>query len=242
MYPGARVDAAGNATDWPGWKFENPRWVVDPIDAHLRRGFDSPQLHRAENGHLPGVSQVVRLSVRRTGDDVTAPLTWGLQIGALGGISGDRTPVHRERPRSASTFTVEGVKRAWEYGRSKRITPIAETRDSSTLSAARDDGWHRVGAVDEWGIGSVEAGGEAERRRRGPAASCGPGRGRLARLAGCRRSVDRRRRGVHRGRACSCLVSIGRSRWRRSSRRCRGSGSAQWLRTGGRLSASKVIV
>ena len=38
LYPGAQVDAAGTATDWPGWKFENGQWVVDPTDAHLRDG------------------------------------------------------------------------------------------------------------------------------------------------------------------------------------------------------------
>ena len=38
LYPGAEVDAAGIATDWPGWKFENGLWVVDPSDAHLRDG------------------------------------------------------------------------------------------------------------------------------------------------------------------------------------------------------------
>ena len=38
LYPGAEVDAAGIATDWPGWKFENGVWVVDPTDAHLRDG------------------------------------------------------------------------------------------------------------------------------------------------------------------------------------------------------------
>ena len=38
LYPGAQVDAAGIATDWPGWKFENGQWVVDPTDAHLRDG------------------------------------------------------------------------------------------------------------------------------------------------------------------------------------------------------------
>ena len=38
LYPGTQVDAAGLATDWPGWKFENGQWVVDPTDAHLRDG------------------------------------------------------------------------------------------------------------------------------------------------------------------------------------------------------------
>ena len=36
--PEREVDAAGIATDWPGWKFENGQWVVDPSDAHLRDG------------------------------------------------------------------------------------------------------------------------------------------------------------------------------------------------------------
>jgi uncharacterized repeat protein (TIGR01451 family)/LPXTG-motif cell wall-anchored protein len=38
IYPGATADADGNGTDWPGWKFENGVWVVDPTDAHLRDG------------------------------------------------------------------------------------------------------------------------------------------------------------------------------------------------------------
>ena len=38
LYPGAQVDGAGTATDWPGWKFENGQWVADPTDAHLRDG------------------------------------------------------------------------------------------------------------------------------------------------------------------------------------------------------------
>lgn len=39
LYPGATVDAAGNATDWPGWRrAPNGDWVVDPTDAILRDG------------------------------------------------------------------------------------------------------------------------------------------------------------------------------------------------------------
>ena len=38
VYPGASVDAAGNATDWPGWMFDGDEWVIDPSDAHLRDG------------------------------------------------------------------------------------------------------------------------------------------------------------------------------------------------------------
>jgi uncharacterized repeat protein (TIGR01451 family)/LPXTG-motif cell wall-anchored protein len=38
IYPGATADANGNGTDWPGWKFENGVWVVDPTDARLRDG------------------------------------------------------------------------------------------------------------------------------------------------------------------------------------------------------------
>jgi LPXTG-motif cell wall-anchored protein len=38
VYPGASVDAAGNATDWPGWVFDGDEWVVDPSDANLRAG------------------------------------------------------------------------------------------------------------------------------------------------------------------------------------------------------------
>jgi hypothetical protein len=39
VYPGASVDAAGNATDWPGWKLApNGNWIPDPSDTHLRDG------------------------------------------------------------------------------------------------------------------------------------------------------------------------------------------------------------
>ena len=38
VYPGAPVDAAGNAVDWPGWMFDGNVWVHDPSDAHLRDG------------------------------------------------------------------------------------------------------------------------------------------------------------------------------------------------------------
>ncbi|HTH05174.1 MAG TPA: DUF11 domain-containing protein, partial [Ilumatobacteraceae bacterium] len=38
IFPGAEVDAQGNAIDWPGWKFENGLWVTDPSDARLRDG------------------------------------------------------------------------------------------------------------------------------------------------------------------------------------------------------------
>ena len=38
VFPGAEVDAQGNAIDWPGWKFENGLWVTDPSDARLREG------------------------------------------------------------------------------------------------------------------------------------------------------------------------------------------------------------
>jgi hypothetical protein len=38
VYPGASVDAGGNATDWPGWRYANGQWVPDSSDAHLRQG------------------------------------------------------------------------------------------------------------------------------------------------------------------------------------------------------------
>ena len=38
MSPGASVDAAGNATDWPGWRFDGDDWVLDPSDSYLREG------------------------------------------------------------------------------------------------------------------------------------------------------------------------------------------------------------
>ena len=38
IYPGASIGADGNATDWPGWKFENGSWVPDASDSILRDG------------------------------------------------------------------------------------------------------------------------------------------------------------------------------------------------------------
>jgi hypothetical protein len=38
VYPGATVDAAGNAVDWPGWMLVGDVWTHDPSDAHLRDG------------------------------------------------------------------------------------------------------------------------------------------------------------------------------------------------------------
>jgi hypothetical protein len=38
VYPGATVDAAGNAVDWPGWMYDGNVWVHDPSDARLRDG------------------------------------------------------------------------------------------------------------------------------------------------------------------------------------------------------------
>lgn len=39
VWPGASVDAAGNATDWPGWVQTNTgEWVRDPSDEFLRDG------------------------------------------------------------------------------------------------------------------------------------------------------------------------------------------------------------
>jgi LPXTG-motif cell wall-anchored protein len=40
IWPGASVDAAGNATDWPGWKRadDGVSWIPDPSDAFLREG------------------------------------------------------------------------------------------------------------------------------------------------------------------------------------------------------------
>jgi LPXTG-motif cell wall-anchored protein len=40
IYPGARVDANGNAIDWPGWQLadDGVSWIPDPSDAILRDG------------------------------------------------------------------------------------------------------------------------------------------------------------------------------------------------------------
>jgi hypothetical protein len=39
LYPGASVDAEGNATDWPGWMLNaDGFWVLDPSDAIWREG------------------------------------------------------------------------------------------------------------------------------------------------------------------------------------------------------------
>ena len=40
LWPGATIDSAGNATDWPGWKLadDGVSWIPDPSDAFLREG------------------------------------------------------------------------------------------------------------------------------------------------------------------------------------------------------------
>ncbi len=40
LWPGATVDAAGNATDWPGWTLadDGTSWIPDPSDSFLREG------------------------------------------------------------------------------------------------------------------------------------------------------------------------------------------------------------
>ena len=40
IWPGASVDSAGNATDWPGWKraADGVSWIPDPSDAFVRDG------------------------------------------------------------------------------------------------------------------------------------------------------------------------------------------------------------
>jgi len=39
IWPGASVDAAGNATDWPGWTLaDDGSWIPDPSDAIYREG------------------------------------------------------------------------------------------------------------------------------------------------------------------------------------------------------------
>jgi LPXTG-motif cell wall-anchored protein len=40
LWPGAAVDANGNATDWPGWKLaeDGATWVTDDSDAFVRDG------------------------------------------------------------------------------------------------------------------------------------------------------------------------------------------------------------
>jgi LPXTG-motif cell wall-anchored protein len=40
IWPGAAVDSAGNAIDWPGWKLadDGVSWIPDPSDAFLREG------------------------------------------------------------------------------------------------------------------------------------------------------------------------------------------------------------
>lgn len=38
IYPGASVDADGNATDFPGWRWNGTMWEIDPTDQILREG------------------------------------------------------------------------------------------------------------------------------------------------------------------------------------------------------------
>ncbi|AQG80591.1 SdrD B-like domain-containing protein [Spirosoma montaniterrae] len=39
LYPGAAIDAQGNPTDWPGWKFENGEWVKEEDNLRPRVAF-----------------------------------------------------------------------------------------------------------------------------------------------------------------------------------------------------------
>jgi LPXTG-motif cell wall-anchored protein len=40
VYPGAKVNAAGEPIDWPGWKLVDGEWVEDPTDAFWRQGIN----------------------------------------------------------------------------------------------------------------------------------------------------------------------------------------------------------
>ena len=65
IYPGASVDAAGNATDWPGWRFDGDEWVHDPTDSVLARRPDGPR--RGEpRGDGSGVLPAAGLRAART--------------------------------------------------------------------------------------------------------------------------------------------------------------------------------
>jgi len=52
IWPGAQVDAAGNSTDWPGWKLadDGVSWIPDPTDAGLREGLTIDVTVEADDG------------------------------------------------------------------------------------------------------------------------------------------------------------------------------------------------
>ena len=76
LYPGAQVDAAGLATDWPGWKFENGQWVVDPTDAHLRDGLRVVvEVNPTSEGTVSYPPVRRRAPTRRTAPPTTLPPT-----------------------------------------------------------------------------------------------------------------------------------------------------------------------
>ena len=67
VYPGATVDAAGNAVDWPGWMFDGTVWVHDPSDAHLPRRPDGRRRGQPDSDRIGDVSGR-HGGLRRSGD------------------------------------------------------------------------------------------------------------------------------------------------------------------------------
>jgi hypothetical protein len=95
IYPGATVDANGNATDWPGWKKTNTgEWVTDDTDAGLRRGLvitvEVNPTATAQVGYPPASSACanppVATTLPRTGSGIALPLQIGAVLFVLGGI------------------------------------------------------------------------------------------------------------------------------------------------------------
>ena len=96
IFPGASVDANGNATDWPGWVQTNTGdWVVDPTDQILRQGLiitvEINPTAVAQVSYAPESSVCAsppqQTTLPRTGSGVSAPLQAGAVLLVIGAIA-----------------------------------------------------------------------------------------------------------------------------------------------------------
>lgn len=83
IYPGATVDADGNPTDWPGWKYSNGQWVPDSTDAYLRQGLTvvlTVNPTDTASVHYPGVSAGCNLPENVSPNPVPADSSSGFTL------------------------------------------------------------------------------------------------------------------------------------------------------------------
>lgn len=83
VYPGASVDANGDATDWPGWtRAADGSWTLDPTDATLRDGL-------VIEVTVDGVSATTEVDYPAAGTPCNGP---HVQEQCVPGQDGDGTP------------------------------------------------------------------------------------------------------------------------------------------------------